>query len=217
MDHPTSAVSPFLTDGGEVGALMRLHDWSGFPLGAPDAWPQSLSTVVGLMLNSKFPMFVAWGPELGFLYNDSYAEILGGKHPTALGRRFEAIWQEIWSDIGPIVAQGQPRWEAVVRFVLNALVAAEESGVTQANVDEQKNSQSPKRASARCTSGARSWPTAADILFTTRSAMMGPRPIHPARLQVRCRGMSELRWNPLLGEWIATGLPSARTSASPAP
>ncbi len=45
--------------------------------------------------------------------------------------------------IGPIVAQGQPRWEAVVRFVLNALVAAEESGVTQANVDEQKNSQNP--------------------------------------------------------------------------
>lgn len=45
--------------------------------------------------------------------------------------------------IGPIVAQGQPRWEAVVRFTLNALVAAEELGVTQANVDEQRSSQSP--------------------------------------------------------------------------
>jgi general L-amino acid transport system substrate-binding protein len=45
--------------------------------------------------------------------------------------------------IGPIVAQGQPRWEAVVRFTLNALVAAEELGVTQANVDEQRKSQSP--------------------------------------------------------------------------
>lgn len=45
--------------------------------------------------------------------------------------------------IGPIVAQGQPRWEAVVRFTMNALVAAEELGVTQANVDEQRNSQSP--------------------------------------------------------------------------
>jgi general L-amino acid transport system substrate-binding protein len=41
------------------------------------------------------------------------------------------------------VAQGQPRWEAVVRFTLNALVAAEEMGVTQANVDEQLKSQSP--------------------------------------------------------------------------
>ena len=50
-------------------------------------------------------MFVAWGPELGFLYNDPYAEILGGKHPSALGRRFEDIWQEIWSDIHPIIEQ----------------------------------------------------------------------------------------------------------------
>jgi general L-amino acid transport system substrate-binding protein len=45
--------------------------------------------------------------------------------------------------IGPIVAQGQPRWEALVRFTLNALVAAEELGVTQANVDQQRSSQSP--------------------------------------------------------------------------
>jgi general L-amino acid transport system substrate-binding protein len=45
--------------------------------------------------------------------------------------------------IGPIVAQGQPRWEALVRFTLNALVAAEELGVTRANVDEQRSSQNP--------------------------------------------------------------------------
>ena len=103
MNYPTAAVSPFLTDGGEVGALMRVHDWSGFPLGAPDAWPQSLSTVVGLMLNSKFPMFVAWGAGQEFLYNDSYAEILGAKHPLALGRPFKEVWSEIWDDISPIV------------------------------------------------------------------------------------------------------------------
>lgn len=45
--------------------------------------------------------------------------------------------------IGPIVAQGQPRWEAVVRFALNALVAAEELGVTQANVDAMLKSTNP--------------------------------------------------------------------------
>jgi general L-amino acid transport system substrate-binding protein len=45
--------------------------------------------------------------------------------------------------IGPIVAQGQPRWEALVRFTLNALVAAEELGVTQANVDAERSSTSP--------------------------------------------------------------------------
>ena len=48
-------------------------------------------------------MFVAWGSELGFLYNDPYAEILGAKHPAALGRRFFDIWSEIWPDIGPLI------------------------------------------------------------------------------------------------------------------
>ena len=60
-----------------MGSLMRAHDWSTSPLGSPDDWPASLRTVVSLLLNSKFPMFVAWGPALGFLYNDPYAEILG--------------------------------------------------------------------------------------------------------------------------------------------
>jgi signal transduction histidine kinase len=93
----------FLAGGGEVGALMRSHDWLGSPLGPPAGWPQSLRSVVGLVLGSKFPMFVAWGPELGFLYNDPYAEILGAKHPASLGARFHDIWSEIWPDISPLI------------------------------------------------------------------------------------------------------------------
>jgi signal transduction histidine kinase/ActR/RegA family two-component response regulator len=93
----------FLSGGGEVGAMMRAHDWSTSPLGHPRTWPQALRTVVGLMLNSKFPMFVAWGAELAFLYNDPYREVLGDKHPAALGRRFHDIWAEIWHDISPLI------------------------------------------------------------------------------------------------------------------
>jgi PAS domain S-box-containing protein len=93
----------FLGGGNGVATLMRARDWSDSPLGPPERWPQPLRSVVGLLLASKFPMFVAWGPELGFLYNDAYAEILGRKHPDALGRRFEDIWGEIWADIRPLV------------------------------------------------------------------------------------------------------------------
>ena len=88
-----------------MGALMRVHDWSRSPLGPPASWPQSLLSIVDLLVPSRFPMFVAWGPELGFLYNDAYAEILGAKHPAALGNRFADIWAEIWDDISPIIAQ----------------------------------------------------------------------------------------------------------------
>ena len=86
-----------------MGAMMRAHDWSDSPLGHPRTWPAPLRTTVGLMLNSKFPMFVAWGGELGFLYNDSYIAILGDKHPSALGRRFHDVWLDIWDDIHPLI------------------------------------------------------------------------------------------------------------------
>jgi PAS domain S-box-containing protein len=98
-------VPSFLADGGEIGALMRSHDWSHAPLGTPDTWPPSLRTVVSLLLTSKFPMFVAWGPQLAFLYNDAYAPILGRKHPHALGRPFREVWAEIWDDLEPLVAK----------------------------------------------------------------------------------------------------------------
>jgi PAS domain S-box-containing protein len=94
----------FLFNTSQVGSLMRTVDWSASPLGQPDTWPQSLGIVVGLMLNSKFPMFIAWGPGLGFLYNDAYIEILRDKHPSALGKPFNEVWHEIWPDLAPVVA-----------------------------------------------------------------------------------------------------------------
>jgi PAS domain S-box-containing protein len=88
---------------GEVKALLRKLDWSGSPLGHPSTWPRELAVALDMVLHSSFPMFVAWGPELGFLYNDAYARIMGAKHPQALGQRFESIWSEIWTDILPII------------------------------------------------------------------------------------------------------------------
>ena len=70
-----------------MGALMRTHDWSASPLGHPETWPQSLRTVVSLLLNSKFPMFIAWGPELAFLYNDGWTKPLRGNVLEPLPRR----------------------------------------------------------------------------------------------------------------------------------
>jgi PAS domain S-box-containing protein len=112
----------FLDTGAAVAALMRAHDWSESPLGPPASWPQPLRTVVELLLQSRFPMFVAWGDALGFLYNDPYAEILGAKHPRALGRRFHDIWAEIWPDISPLIdaaMAGQSIYREDLPLVMN--------------------------------------------------------------------------------------------------
>jgi hypothetical protein len=38
-DAARSSAPDFLIGGGEMGALMRGHDWSATPLDAPDTWP----------------------------------------------------------------------------------------------------------------------------------------------------------------------------------
>jgi len=93
----------FLAGGGELGALIRAHDWTRTPLGPPESWPQSLKTAVRIMLTSRQPIWIGWGPQLTYLYNDAYKSIIGGKHPWALGRPASEVWREIWPDIGPLL------------------------------------------------------------------------------------------------------------------
>src|SRR5215510_3106300 len=92
----------FLDGVGELGALMRAYDWTQTPLGNPARWPRSLKTAVRIMLTSRQPFWLGWGPELTYLYNDPYKSIIGGKHPAALGRPFSEVWHEIWHLIGPM-------------------------------------------------------------------------------------------------------------------
>lgn len=101
------AIAPdFLSGGGEMGALMRAHDWTATPLGAPDNWPQSLRTSIRILLNTNHPMFIWWGPELVQFYNDGYRRTMGPeRHPSALGQRGRECWGEIWDIIGPQIEQ----------------------------------------------------------------------------------------------------------------
>ncbi|WP_062113382.1 sensor histidine kinase [Aureimonas sp. AU40] len=93
----------FLEGGGECGELMRQTDWSATALGAMEAWPQSLRTVVGIMLGSRQPMLVVWGREQITLYNDGYAAMCGQRHPRALGRPFHDLWFDLWDVVKPIL------------------------------------------------------------------------------------------------------------------
>jgi len=86
-----------------LAADYLLHDWSSSALGSPDTWPMALRHAVCLMLDSRFPMFIAWGSEQAFLYNDSYAPLLGKKHPAALGAPMKSVWPEVWGDIAPLI------------------------------------------------------------------------------------------------------------------
>ena len=56
-------------------------------------------------------MFMAWGPDRTWLYNDAFTPILGHKHPSALGRPSREVWSEAWHVIEPMfdrVFDGEP-------------------------------------------------------------------------------------------------------------
>jgi signal transduction histidine kinase/PAS domain-containing protein len=119
----TAFTPGWVRGGGALGRLVRQFDWTKTPLGAIEEWPQSLKTVVRTLLTSRFAMWMSWGPELTFLYNDDYARMtLGKKHPWALGKPSQEVWKEIWDDIGPrirrVLETGEATWdEALLLFL----------------------------------------------------------------------------------------------------
>ena len=83
-------------------------------------------TAVRIMLLSRQPIWIGWGDELIYLYNDSYKSIIGGKHPWALGKPTADVWREIWDDIGPMLATAMSGHEGT--YVEEQLLIMERNG-----------------------------------------------------------------------------------------
>src|ERR671933_719237 len=108
MTNEQAVLDQLFAGGGEMGALMRSHDWSQTSLGLPEHWSQSLKTALRITLTSRNPMFVWWGENLINLYNDAYSFFLQNKHPAALGLPASRVWHELWDQL-------EPRIESAIR------------------------------------------------------------------------------------------------------
>ena len=122
----------FFPGRGELSTLIRGKDWAATSLGAIDTWSPSLLTVLRLMLSSRYAMWMGWGAELTFFYNDAYAgQTLGAKHPWALGQPARAVWAEIWHLIGPRIAHvmqtGDATWDEGLQLFLERNGYSEET------------------------------------------------------------------------------------------
>jgi hypothetical protein len=112
---------------GELADLIRHFDWEKTPLGPVKAWSDTLVTTVNLLLASRHPMFLWWGPDLIQFYNDGYRpSIRADKHPAAVGQRGIECWPEIWPIIGPqvdaVMSRGESTWN------MNQLVPINRNG-----------------------------------------------------------------------------------------
>ncbi|SEL08673.1 Signal transduction histidine kinase [Roseateles sp. YR242] len=110
---------------------MRAHDWARSPLGEPDGWPQSLKTIVRVMLDSRYAMWMLWSSDMTFFCNDAYLPTVGLKRDWVLGARADKVWEEIWPDIGPRIAhvltQGEATWDEGLLLYLERNGFKEES------------------------------------------------------------------------------------------
>lgn len=110
-----------------MAELIREFDWTRTQLGPAETWPDTLVTTVNMLLASRHPMFLWWGPDLIQFYNDGYRpSIRADKHPSALGQRGPDCWPEIWPIIGPqieaVMGQGESTWN------INQLVPINRNG-----------------------------------------------------------------------------------------
>ena len=132
--HPTvdkRGAPDFLAGSGEMASMMRDFDWASTDLGPPGSWPQSLKTVVRIVLTSRYAMWMAWGPNLRFFCNDAYLPTVGIKRDWVLGSRSDKVWEEIWPDIGPRIGRvlntGEATWDEGLLLFLERLGFPEET------------------------------------------------------------------------------------------
>ncbi|WP_164519634.1 SpoIIE family protein phosphatase [Nocardioides ferulae] len=99
---------------GRLEAAYHAVDWAATPLGAPVGWSRTLRGTLDSALQTRFPVTLLWGPEFVLLYNEAYAELITGKHPSALGRPAHEVFPEAWDLVGPMMEavreRGEPTW-----------------------------------------------------------------------------------------------------------
>lgn len=101
--------------GGDMGRRICALDWAATPLGPRERWPSALTAAVGIILATRQPAILFWGPRYVAIYNDAYTGLLGPeKHPAMLGQPGHVGFAEAWHVAQPqfdaIVAGGAPTW-----------------------------------------------------------------------------------------------------------
>lgn len=121
MSGAEEEISSIFPGSSAMSRLMRQHDWSAHALGAPEIWPEGLKIPLRMLLTSRFEMWLGWGDDLNFFYNDAYIPTLGIKHPSMLGRPFREVWAEVYDEVADQVArvrQGESTWNDALLLLL---------------------------------------------------------------------------------------------------
>ena len=84
---------------GPLAEQVRAFDWQATPVGPIETWPGALRNAINLILASPESMYVVWGEDLTFFFNDAYSPILGPRLEGALGAPLRQLWADAWDAV----------------------------------------------------------------------------------------------------------------------
>ena len=102
---PLLDIAPVPAKAPDVAALLRHYDTPGSTSAHPNGSSHPPAAIVAMMLDSTVPMWIAWGPSLIMVYNEAYVDVLGNRHPAAMGSPLSKVWSDVWHDVAPLVEQ----------------------------------------------------------------------------------------------------------------
>ncbi|MEV6595933.1 SpoIIE family protein phosphatase [Actinoplanes sp. NPDC051346] len=84
----------------DCAELVRDQPWDTTSLGPVESWDPVVRATVEVLLASPVPMALAYGDDYLLIYNDAYAEVIGAKHPAAMGRPADQVFGDLWQAPG---------------------------------------------------------------------------------------------------------------------
>ncbi|MFI5496147.1 SpoIIE family protein phosphatase [Actinoplanes sp. NPDC051859] len=121
----------------DCAELVRSHPWESTPLGPMASWDPVVRATVEVVLSSPVPMALAYGDDHLLIYNDGYAEVIGAKHPAALGCPAAHVFGDQWHapGIGGVIdgvyRTGRPFLEAEAQVAVPRGAQVEQASFTR--------------------------------------------------------------------------------------
>ncbi|OJF11892.1 ATP-binding SpoIIE family protein phosphatase [Couchioplanes caeruleus] len=121
----------------DCAELVRAQPWDSTPLGPMESWDPVVQATVEVVLASPVPMALAYGDDYLLIYNDAYAEVIGAKHPAAMGCPAAQVFGDLWQapGIGGVIDDvyrtGRPFFEAEAQMSVPRAGKVEQASFTR--------------------------------------------------------------------------------------
>lgn len=82
--------------------LLQDSDW--VHAGLAESAPPELRTVLTMILDCPEPLWISWGPDNLFYFNDAFAPWMGNKLAGAMATPVRIVWHDVWEELGAAIA-----------------------------------------------------------------------------------------------------------------